>query len=238
MSVERITDMAAASTLIGDELVEVSQPSDSVTITATTISAQASDNSFNDSGNGFVTAGFEVDMRVRVTGFTGDVANNILAGRITALTTGKMTIGGADGDVIVNDAAGESVTITQWTSRRLTIDEIVAFVGADSAPLPPVITEAGTSANLDADNVGKYQRWTNAAAKTLTVLPNATEAIPADAEFHIRNVGAGDLTIVEDTGVTINPPNSGTLVVPSGGTVTLKRVAEDVFDLLGQTVAA
>jgi hypothetical protein len=81
------------------------------TITATTISALAGDNSFNDSATGFVTAGFEVGQAVVVSGFTGDTANN-LTGIITALTAGKMTIGGTDGDVIVDDAAGESVTIT------------------------------------------------------------------------------------------------------------------------------
>jgi hypothetical protein len=81
------------------------------TITASTISAQASDNSFNDSGTGFVAAGFGVGQAVVVSGFTGAAANN-LTGIITALTAGKMTIGGTDGDVIVDDAAGESVTIT------------------------------------------------------------------------------------------------------------------------------
>lgn len=82
-----------------------------IAITAATISAQASDNSFNDSGDGFITAGFEVGMGVTVSGFTGSTANN-LTGIITALTAGKMTIGGTDGNAIVDDAAGESVTIT------------------------------------------------------------------------------------------------------------------------------
>lgn len=81
------------------------------TITATTISALASDNSYNDSGNGFVTAGFAVGDRVAVTGFTGNAANNITSGAITELTASKMTIGGTDGNAIVDDEAGESVTI-------------------------------------------------------------------------------------------------------------------------------
>ncbi len=81
------------------------------TITATTLSALASDNSYNDSGSGFVAAGFEVGDDVVVTGFTGDIDNNITSGIITAVTAGKITIGGTDGDVIVDDAAGESVTI-------------------------------------------------------------------------------------------------------------------------------
>lgn len=128
-----ITDLAAASTLIGDELLEVSQLSTSVTITATTLSAQASDNSYNDSGSGFIAAGFAVNDRVKVVGFTGNVANNILVGVVTALTAGKMTIGGTDGNVIVDDAAGESVTISKWTSKRALLSDIGIGAGGSSS---------------------------------------------------------------------------------------------------------
>lgn len=120
----RITDLPAASTLTGDELLELSQASTTVTITASTISAAASDNSYNDSGSGFIAAGFIVGDRVRVTGFTGNVANNIVVGTITALTTAKMTIGGTDGDVIVDEAAGESVIISKWTSKRVSVSSL------------------------------------------------------------------------------------------------------------------
>lgn len=128
MSSKATSQLPAAGTLTGDELIQVSQLSTTVTITAATLSALASDNSYNDSANGFITAGFAVGDRVKVSGFTGNVANNIFVGVITALTAGKMTIGGTDGDVIVDDAAGESVTITKWESRRLNI----SFGAADS----------------------------------------------------------------------------------------------------------
>ena len=139
MTLKRITDLPAASTLSGEELLEVSQLSTTVRVTGTTISAQASDNSYNDSGAGFVAAGFAVGDRVRVSGFTGNVANNILVGTITALTTSKMTIGGADGDVIVDDAAGESVTIAKWTSRRVEASDLA--MGA--APTESLIIAVG-----------------------------------------------------------------------------------------------
>jgi len=235
MAGKRITDLAAATALTGVEMVEISQLSDSVTITATTISAAASDNSFNDSATGFVTAGFAVGDRVGVAGFTGDVANNLVVGIITALTAGKMTIGGTDGDVIVDEAAGDSVTIAKWESRRA----LSADLGGGGASGPSeVVTETTTAADLDPANAGKYQRWTNAGAKTLTIQPEATTAQPEFGEWHIRNQGAADLTIAPGSGVVINAPNSGTLVVPIGGTVTIKRAAEDQFDLMGQTVAA
>lgn len=87
------------------------------TKTAITISAAAADNSFNDSGLGFIAAGFLVGDEVIVAGFTGDVANNLASGVVTALTAGKMTIGGADGNAIIDDAAGESVTISTVQGR-------------------------------------------------------------------------------------------------------------------------
>lgn len=126
MATKRITDLATSGDLQGTELVEVSRLSNTVRVTGTTLSAQASDNSFNDSAAGFVTAGFAVGDRVNVAGFTGNTANNIFVGVVTALTADKMTIGGADGDVIVDDAAGESVTIAKWVSRRSTVSEIGA----------------------------------------------------------------------------------------------------------------
>jgi hypothetical protein len=124
MSTKRVTDLPAAASLTGNEFLELSKLSTTVKITASTISAQASDNSFNDSAAGFVAAGFAVGNRVNVVGFTGNVVNNIYVGTVTALTTGKMTIGGTDGDVIVDDAAGETVVITKWTSQRTSAKEL------------------------------------------------------------------------------------------------------------------
>lgn len=231
MAIKRITDLSAASALVGTELVEVSQLSATVTISAATLSAQASDNSYNDSGAGFVAAGFAVGNRVRVSGFTGNVANNILVGVITALTAGKMTIGGTDGDVIVDDAAGETVTISKWTSARIDVQAIADLKNLFGA----TITTAGTAYNLDNADRGKYNRFTNASAKTITVRTNATHALTADAEWHFRNVGAADLTVSPAGGVTISSPAGGSLVIPAGGTATLKRVATDTFDLFGVT---
>lgn len=115
---KRTTQYDDAEALAGTEKVLISQLSSTVTISAATISALASDNSFNDSANGFIAAGFAVNNNVNVSGFTGDVANNIQSGVITELTAGKMTIAGDDGNVIVDDAAGETVVITKWNTVK------------------------------------------------------------------------------------------------------------------------
>lgn len=126
---------------------------------------------------------------------------------------------------------GDVLTYDSYTNEWFPSPPAVGGVGAET------VTESGTAANLLNDNAGKYQRWTNASAKTLTVQPNATEEITQDAEFSLRNVGAGDLTISAGSGVTINAPAGGTLVLETGMTATLKRVAVNEFDLIGQTVA-
>lgn len=100
-----------------------------------------------------------------------------------------------------------------------------------------VQTEPGATYTVDADDVGNYIRLTSASAKTITVQDEATQPLPDDGEWHFRNVGSGDATFSPDGGVTLNAPAGGSLIVPPGGTVTLKRVAEDEFDLLGQTEA-
>lgn len=116
------------------------------------------------------------------------------------------------------------------------LDALAALGGAPA--LAALVTMTGVSASLDPENQGKYQRWTNAAAKTLTVQANSLTAQPVDGEWHIRNVGTADLTIVAASGVTIHAPSGGTLLIPQHGTATLKRVAVDEFDLFGVTVAA
>lgn len=139
-----ISTMTGADTpLAGTELMEMSQLSSTVKITATTISAAAADNSYNDSALGFGAAGFLVGDRVKVTGFTGNVVNNILTGVITALTNGKMTIGGTDGDVIVDDAAGESVTIQKWTTKRATVKDVGAGSNTSYVAFGSIASAAG-----------------------------------------------------------------------------------------------
>jgi len=156
-----ISDLTPAPSLNGAELLEVSKLSPTVVISGTTISALASDNSYNDSANGFVTAGFAVNNRVRVQGFTGNVANNIFVGIITALTAGKMTIGGTDGDGIVDDAAGETVTITKWVSYRTTLAELAS--GVQSMPVP---ASAMVSRTTNGPSTGSSESATNKIMRT------------------------------------------------------------------------
>lgn len=131
---KRITQLNLATALTGEEVLEISQLSTTVNISGITISALASDNSFNDSADGFITAGFAVGDNVYVEGFaTG--ANNLYTGIITSLTAGKMTIAGSDGDAIVDEAAGASVTITKWVSARKAVSDLLGGASVKAIPI-------------------------------------------------------------------------------------------------------
>jgi hypothetical protein len=80
------------------------------TQTASTISASSTDNSLNDSGNGFVTAGFKVGDWITIAGFTTPATANNGVGKITSITAAKIVI--ASGLTLVTKAAGDSITLT------------------------------------------------------------------------------------------------------------------------------
>ena len=82
------------------------------TLTATDISAAASDNSLNSAGAGF--GSFAAGMIIDVSGFTGETGNNSLA-VVVSQTNSKLVLSGV---TLVDDAAGESVTITQYDTIK------------------------------------------------------------------------------------------------------------------------
>lgn len=139
-----------------------------------------------------------------------------------------------DGWLIYNQAAGYYEKFDETAGAWA---ELATGGGGGGAVYPPVQGEAGNY-TVDPADVGHYIRLTSATEKNVNIDPEATTALPDDGEWHFRNVGVGDATIVPGSGVTVNPPNGGTLVIPQGGSVTLKRAAADIFDLMGQVVAA
>lgn len=98
-----------------------------------------------------------------------------------------------------------------------------------------VVPESGTNLDATTSNSGNYTRFTNASPKTYTF--DDAESYTVGAEYHGRNVGAGDLTIVEAGSMSINLPAGGSLVIPQGGTFTVKIVGVGEADLFGLTEA-
>lgn len=141
-----------------------------------------------------------------------------------------------EGDLIVGGGSGSPERLAAGVNgQRLTM---VSGAPAWAYDLGATITESTTARNAALTDVGNYLRHTNASASTLTIPPQSSVAWPADAEIHVRRAAAGNLTLTPGSGVTLNAPSGGTLVMTNAMTVTLKRVAADVWDVIGQTVAA
>ena len=160
----------------------------------------------------------------------------------------SLPAGGTEGQVLARDAEGAAVWITPASGGGGIEDAPVdgSLYARKDGAWESFTPGGGTSAavtvvpaasyDLLASDAARYIRFTNTAAKTMTVRPQSVEALPDNGEWHLRNAATGDLTVVAGAGVTINAPYGGTLVIPTNGTATLKRAAEDIFDLMGQTV--
>ena len=243
-----IGQLTAAGTINGAELIEIQKLSATVTITAATISAQASDNSYNDSGSGFVAAGFVTGMHVRVTGFTGNVANNVVDGVLTSAAAGKLIVGGADGDVIVDDAAGETVTITAWESVYVDAQEIADLASAStlqgtgldaSAAGFRGIPQNSQSANytLVAADAGKHilHPSADANARTFTIPANGAVAFPVGTAVTFVNQTAEvvSIAITTDTLTLADTTTTGTRSLAQNGIATAIKITSTSWIISG-----
>ncbi len=141
---------------------------------------------------------------------------------------------------VYDEAAWKHITpLEGWIMYNDLVDYYERFNGTKWTKYAPGL--ATVAADIDnytlaPTDVGNYIRMTAAGAKTVSIDLEATTALPADGEWHIRNVGAGDCTITPVVGVTVNAPYGGTLIVAQNGTVTIKRVAANTFDIFGSTI--
>lgn len=131
------------------------------------------------------------------------------------------------------DAAQTDATQALADAAAAQSDADAALAGLTAGAT--VVTEGTASRTALPAHAGNYTRFTSTSAKTYT-FSNAQSYVTG-TEFHGRNAAAENLTIV-GTGVTINAPAGGTLVVPPHGTFTVKIVATNVADLFGVTVPA
>jgi hypothetical protein len=197
-----ITELDAADTpLDGTEPLIVSQLSATIKITATTLSAAASDNSFNDSGSGFVTAGFAEGDRIGVSGFTGNTANNIYVGTIETLTAGKMIIASPEGDVLVDDAAGESVTIAKWESRRVEAQEIA---GATDQVITLLVTDPNGAVIATGDGAAYYRIPSILNGRNLVGVAAALTAASSSGAVNVQIRNATQAADMLSTALTID----------------------------------
>lgn len=97
----------------------------------------------------------------------------------------------------------------------------------------PVVDFGDELLDATQTNAGTYVRFTHA-GPTFTF--DAETDYKIGHEYHARYEGSGTLTLAGANGFTLNAPADGSLVVPPGGTVTVKIVGASEADVMGVTL--
>jgi len=129
---------------------------------------------------------------------------------------------GADGYFAI---VGSTDTFWTWDSATS------AWVDTGSGGMlqADIVVDSTTSRTLAITDAGKYIRMTNAGAKTVTIPPQSSVTWDQGIIITLRNVGAGNMTLVGGVGVTIIGDD---LVVLQEDTVQVVRVAADTWELI------
>ena len=149
----------------------------------------------------------------------------------------------AQGDLIVGGVDGAPTRLGSGTALHVLRVNAAgdnleyAAPSGGGATYSPTVTDSTTARTLAIGDAGDYLRFTNAGASACTVPPQSAVTWLADTEVNIRRAGDETLTLTAGAGVTLNAPAGGTLVMGLAMSVTLKRVASDEWDVIGQTVA-
>lgn len=105
--------------------------------------------------------------------------------------------------------------------------------GGGGVSLPAVQTFTGNK-TLALGDINTYNVSQDGSAQSVTVPPQSSVTWTADAEIHFERGGAGALTFVAGSGVTINHVATAVLAIGARyGVATLKRTAENAWTLFG-----
>jgi len=127
-------------------------------------------------------------------------------------------VGTTDTQTLTNKTIdGASNTITNVVASDLTLN-----------------AQTGTAYTLVLTDKNKLVTLSNASAITLTVPTNASVAFPTGSQINIQTIGAGAVSVVGDTGVTVN--GTGTGLRAQWSAATLVKSATNTWTLIGDLI--
>ena len=149
--------------------------------------------------------------------------------------------GATSGTTTVQAASVASGTLTlpattdtlvgKATTDTLTNKTLTSPVINDAKQTVTLNAQTGTTYTLVLADNGKLVTLSNASAITLTVPTNASVAFPTGSIVNLQQVGAGQVTIAGDTGVTVN--GTGTKTRAQWSAASLVKTATDTWTLIG-----
>ncbi|KFZ25975.1 MAG: hypothetical protein KQ78_01931 [Candidatus Izimaplasma bacterium HR2] len=123
--------------------------------------------------------------------------------------------------VINNNEKGLSVRTKLNENFTEVYDDITILEAIDT------IIEVSTGRNLALTDVDRFLNCTNGTAIDVTVPPNSSVAFTIGDKIDITQYGAGTVTLVEGSGVTINSKGSNKVLDGQYSTACLKKIGTD-----------
>lgn len=161
-------------------------------------------------------------------GFSGSTSGTTTVQATAIAGTTTLTLPAAT-DTLVGRATADTLTNKILTSPTIN----GATIGTSIINLALNAQTGTTYTPVLADN-GKLVTLSNASAITLTVPTNASVAYATGAQINIQAIDAGQVTVVGDTGVTVN--GTGTALRTQWSAATLVKMGTDSWTLIGDIV--
>jgi hypothetical protein len=159
-------------------------------------------------------------------GFSGSTSGTTTVQATAIAGTNTLTLPATTSDTLVGKATTDTLTNKTLTSPVIN----GATIGTSIVNLTLNAQTGTTYTPVLADN-GKLVTLSNASPITLTVPTNASVAYAIGAQINIQAIGAGQVTVAGDTGVTVN--GTGTKLRVQWSAATLVKVATDTWTLIG-----
>lgn len=103
--------------------------------------------------------------------------------------------------------------------------------------LRSINNQTGTTYTFAISDSGKYCRFSNSSAITVTVPPNSSVALDIGTQIDCAQIGAGKVTFAAGSGVTINSIGGNKSLAAQYTGATLIKTDTNTWDLEGNLIA-
>jgi len=163
-------------------------------------------------------------------GFAGSTSGSTTVQATAVAGTTTLTLPAAT-DTLVGRATTDTLTNKTLTSPTINSATLSTPTINDARQNITLNAQTGTTYTLVLTDNGRLVTLSNASAITLTVPTNASVAYATGAVINIQQIGAGQVTVAGDTGVTVT--GTGTKLRTQYSAAALVKTGTDSWTLIG-----